>query len=73
VPAERLEELRKAYPRLYQYGGVSYDTSYAPEQKLVCLTWRSGPKGARPNVQHLPRWNGWRVEVNERGRVTPLR
>ena len=73
VEPEELETLRKAYPRLYLYGGAAYDAGYDPERHLVRLTWRSGPKGARPNVQHLPRWNGWKVELDERGRVTPLR
>lgn len=67
------EGLRKAYPRQYSYGGVAYDVDYLPERKLVRLHWRSGPKNAKPNAAHLPRWNGWRIEIDERGRVTPLR
>ncbi len=65
--------LEKTYPRQYHYGGVSYDALYYPERRKVTLRWRSGPRGARPNPTQLPRWNGWAVEVDERGRVTPLR
>ena len=71
LPPAPEEELKKAYPRLYQYGGVSYDVDYRPGK--VTLTWRNGPKGAKMNAQHLPRWNGWKVDLDERGRVTPLR
>ena len=65
--------LEKAYPRQYHYGGVAYDVSYHPERRRVVLHWRSGPRASRPNPTQLPRWNGWSVEVDERGRVTPLR
>lgn len=71
MPTPPEEELKKAYPRLYQYGGVSYDVEYRPGK--VTLTWRGGPKGAKMNAQHLPRWNGWKIDLDERGRVTPLR
>lgn len=65
--------LAKAYPRQYLYGGVVFDVEYQPERCRVRLCWRSGPRGPKLNVQHLPRWNGWSVEMDERGRVTPLR
>lgn len=71
--SEANEELKKSFPQLYHYGGVAYDALYRPEHRKATLRWRSGPRGARPNPAHLPRWNGWRVEVDERGRVTPLR
>lgn len=67
------ETLKKTYPSLYHYGGVAYGVLYCPERRLVVLRWRSGPRGSRPNPNQLPRWNGWRVEVDERGRITPLR
>lgn len=71
MPSPPDEELKKLYPRIYLYGGVSYDTRFRPGK--VTLVWRSGPKGAPVSAQHLPRWNGWRVDLDERGRVTPLR
>ena len=67
------ETVAKAYPRQYLYGGVAFDVEYLPERSRVRLVWRSGPKSPKLNVQHLPRWNGWAVEMDERGRVTPLR
>ncbi len=73
LPPPTDEALKKAYPRLYFYGGVAYDVSYRPESRRVLLRWRSGPRGASLKVQHLPRWNGWAVELEERGRLTPLR
>lgn len=74
--AEKVQEhetLKKTYPSLYHYGGVAYDVLYYPVRRLVVLRWLSGPRGSRPNANQLPRWNGWKVEVDERGRVTPLR
>lgn len=65
--------LLKAYPRQYLYGGAAFEVEYLPERSRVRLCWRSGPRGPKLNVQHLPRWNGWAVELDERGRVTPLR
>jgi ATP-dependent helicase HrpB len=65
------ESLRKSYPRQYLYGGVVYDVSYRLGR--VLLRWRSGPRGAKLSAQHLPRWNGWAVDLEERGRLTPLR
>lgn len=67
------EALARAYPRQYLYGGAAFEVSYLPGQRLVRLCWRSGPRGPKVSAQHLPRWNGWRVELDERGRVTPLR
>jgi hypothetical protein len=70
---EEDEALKKLYPRHYLYGGAAFDVSYRPERKRVLLSLRNGPRGAKVNVQHLPRWNGWAVDLDERGRVTPLR
>ena len=67
------EALTKPYPRQYLYGGAAFEVEYLPERSRVRLVWRSGPKSPKLNVQHLPRWNGWAVEMDERGRVTPLR
>jgi ATP-dependent helicase HrpB len=67
------ESLRRAYPRHYLYGGAAFEVRYQPGQRRVRLCWRSGPHSPKINAQHLPRWNGWRVELDERGRVTPLR
>lgn len=73
LPPDTPEELKKQYPALYGYGGVTYDVDYRPERRTVTLRWRSGPRDSRPKADQLPRWNGWKVEVDERGRVTPLR
>lgn len=73
LPEYRIEELEKSYPMAYVYGGSHYTLEYQPRKKKVLMHWRSGPKGSRPKPQHLPRWNGWRVEVNEKGRQTVLR
>lgn len=71
---DELADWRKRFPLSYQYGGVAYAVTYQPAHSKVTLSWRSGPKGgAKPSVPHLPRWNGWRVDLEERGRVVPLR
>lgn len=70
---ELLASLKKAYPRHYSYGGVAYDVHYQPQARSITLHFRSGPRSVQPPAQHLPHWNGWRVHLDIRGRVTPLR
>lgn len=73
IPDYQLEQLRKDYPQLYSYGGITFKMNYEPKRRKVTLNSMSKNKGVKVNPRLLPRWNGWRVELNERGRVTQLR
>ena len=68
-----LEKLQKEYPRLYRYGGITFLMDYSPRLKRVILNSLSQSKGVKVNPRLLPRWNGWKVELHEKGRVTQLR
>lgn len=73
VPEWELEKLRSDYPRLYSIGGVSFALDFDPKRRLVVMNSLGHGKGVKINPQHLPRWNGWRVELDEKGRRTTLR
>jgi ATP-dependent helicase HrpB len=70
---DTLESLRKDYPRLYRFGGLTFEMEYLPQKRRVVMHSLSQTKGAKLKPQHLPRWNGWRVELDERGRRTVIR
>lgn len=73
VPEWEREKLHSDYPRIYSIGGVSFEMEYQPLRKLVVMHSLAAGKGVKLKPQHLPRWNGWRVELDERGRRTNLR
>lgn len=68
-----LENLQKDYPRLYRFGGLAFEMEYWPQRRQVVMNSLSQTKGAKLKPQHLPRWNGWKVELDEKGRRTVLR
>ena len=70
---DTLESLQKDYPRLYRFGGLTFEMEYLPRKRRVVMHSLSQTKGAKLKPQHLPRWNGWKVELDERGRRTVLR
>ncbi len=67
------QSLRSDYPRLYRFAGISFEMEFQPKKRRVIMNSLSQEKGVKIKPQHLPRWNGWRVELHERGRVTILR
>ena len=69
----QLEELKEKYPRQLSFLGAPFRMDYFPKRKLVIMNSLSKSKGLKLNPQHLPRWNSWRVELDERGRRTKLR
>lgn len=73
LPSYLMDKLRADYPKLYRFGGRSFHMEYYPKRKLVVMNAVSKEKGAKFSVRHLPRWNGWRVELNESGRRSNLR
>jgi ATP-dependent RNA helicase HrpB len=73
MDASTLETLHKDYPRLYRFGGLTFEMEYLPKRRRVVMHSLSQSKGAKLKPQHLPRWNGWKVELDEKGRRTVLR
>jgi ATP-dependent RNA helicase HrpB len=73
LPSYELEKLQTDYPQLYRFGGLTFEMEYDPKKRRVTMNSLSKGKGVKVNPQHLPRWNGWKVELNERGRKTVLR
>jgi ATP-dependent helicase HrpB len=73
LDAYMLETLQKDYPRLYRYGGLTFEMEYQPRRRRVVMNSMSKAKGAKLKPQHLPRWNGWKVELDEKGRRTVVR
>ena len=73
MDAQTSETLQKDYPRLYRFGGLTFEMEYLPAKRRVVMHSLSQSKGAKLKPQHLPRWNGWKVELNEKGRRTVVR
>lgn len=73
LPDWELVKLRADFPRLYSIGGTGFALEFHPSRRLVVMNSLGHMKGAKVNPQHLPRWNGWRVELDEKGRRTTLR
>ena len=65
--------LKSLYPATFSSGVAVYSVDYDPSARRVTLCWKSGTKNAPVPLALLPRWNGWAAQVNERGRLTPLR
>ena len=65
--------LEKEYPRLYRFGGIAFEMEYQPRRRRVIMHSLGQSKGVKIKPQHLPRWNGWKVELDERGRRTVVR
>lgn len=70
--AER-RRLSAAFPALFSSGVAVYRVEYDTEERRVTLKWQSGTRNAAVPLGLLPRWNGWRVQLEERGRLTHLR
>ncbi len=70
--AERAE-LDRRYPRTFSSGQAMYVVEYEPRARVVTLHWQSGIRGAALRESMLPRWSGWAVKLNERGRLVALR
>ncbi|MBI3925189.1 MAG: ATP-dependent RNA helicase [Armatimonadetes bacterium] len=68
-----MRELEERYPPELSTGSARYAIEYDAPRRLVIMHWVSGTRNAVVNPVHLPRWNGWRVEVDERGRRTTAR
>jgi ATP-dependent helicase HrpB len=66
-------ELTARYPRTFSAGNAVFTVEYDPAATCVTLTWVSGFRRVRIPPHALPRWNGWRVRVVEKGEATTLR
>lgn len=73
LPAWEREKLESRYPHTFSAGAARYSVEYQVERGRVVLHWQSGHKNAPVSPSLLPRWNGWKVQLNERGRLTTLR
>jgi len=73
IDEESLQALRQRYPRTFSAGNAVFMVEYDPSRRQVTLIWQSGFRHATIGSQMLPRWNGWTVVVNERGRITTVR
>ncbi len=67
------EKLEQQYPASFSSGSARFAVEYQPRLRKVVLHWQSGLKNAPLSQAMLPRWNGWRVQINERGRLTNVR
>jgi len=66
-------ELDRRYPRVFSSGLANFSVEYDPVARIVTLHWQSGMRNARLSEGALPRWSGWCVKVEERGRVVTIR
>lgn len=73
IPYYLRESLAQDYPQHYLPGPAVYEVHYFPLQKRVEIHWKKGHKNYKPQRHLLPRWNGWKVEMIERGRKERLR
>lgn len=73
LPEERTRFLETNYPSTFSPGSARYRVEYLPSQRKVVLHWTSGIKNAVVSEGRLPRWNGWQVWLDERGRRTLVR
>jgi len=69
----RARFLEANYPSAFSSGSARYRVEYLPGQRQVVLHWESGIKNAVVSEGRLPRWNGWQVWLDERGRRTLVR
>jgi hypothetical protein len=73
IDAAEFAELSARYPRTFSAGNAVFAVDYDPKIECVTLTWVSGFRRVRIAAHSLPRWNGWRVRVVEKGEVTTVR
>ncbi|MCA9792758.1 MAG: ATP-dependent RNA helicase [Candidatus Eremiobacteraeota bacterium] len=73
VDSWQLEELARKYPASFSSGSARFEVEYRPARRLVILHWQSGLRNAPLSPAMLPRWNDWKVKLDERGRVTDVR
>ncbi len=73
LDAPALAELDRHFPRTFSSGLAVYRVTYDPRTRVVTLHWQSGMRNASLSESALPRWPGWTVKLNERGRLVTLR
>lgn len=71
-PATRTR-LQQQFPAQFRSGLASYRVEYDPPQRSVILHWLAGTRNAPVPAHLLPRWEGWGVQLEERGRWTRVR
>ncbi len=66
-------ELDRRYPRSFSSGLATYAVEYDPRARTITLRWQGGRRNAPLSESALPRWSGWMVKLEERGRLVTLR
>ena len=67
------EELDRTYPRRLKIEGVTYRVEYQLEQSLVVLKVEQGKPQKPPDAFYLPRFPGFRVQVEYKGVLRKIR
>jgi len=65
--------LDKTYPATISSGDASYQVKYHLQRRTVCLFKVSGRRKELPNLQYIPRFKGFAIEVEDRGKIRQLR
>ncbi|MFT5431292.1 MAG: ATP-dependent helicase HrpB [Myxococcota bacterium] len=73
LPDHIVEILDRKYPRQLTIGGNDYAISYAPAKRRVTLTKTRGQNKTLPPIAWLPAWQGFAVDVVDRGKTHSLR
>ena len=68
-----LAEIEAQYPREFAVNGAKFRVDYQPAEKQVTLVWLSGIRQPTLSPVLLPRWNQWKVQLNLRGTLRPVR
>ena len=66
-------EMDRRYPRVFSSGLANFSVESDPVARVITLHWQSGMRNARLSEGTLPRWSGWCIKLEERGRVVTLR
>lgn len=65
--------LDKTYPATVSAGDATYQIKYHLQRRTVCLVKVSGRRKDLPSLQYLPRFKGFAIEVEDRGKIRQLR
>ena len=68
-----LEQLDRSYPYEVKAGDGIFEAQYDLPRRKVRLVKRSGKKNELPPLSYLPRFQGFGIEVEDRGKVRQLR
>ncbi len=77
LPPELPQHLRRlvdrAFPRQISLGDARYDVAYDLDTRVVTLNKVQGLRKVLPDLRFLPPFPGFRIQVQDRGRVVVIR